>query len=354
MKLSIKDNAYEFVESSIANLNDLLRSDPYFQKELSTRILKHLILSLSSAAELLIKIELCKVNELIIYSELSEELLNYYKIETELSLEDWLVENDLRVSTLEYSKCIDRLFMCTSVPEKYKKELNALKSYRNKIIHFGINSKEDYYKLLYVLKNVISLLTRQEPFSTSLEQYLSDNPAIQLEIPDSYDFDFVIDRLWAEKYNPHIEAIFSQFTNGLKDSKYEFASMLPDLDEVRFSLAYIDIKGIEVNPDILLNFYNYPEDNILKLTDGYWYGPIIAIIPISKHNGKQYIYYAKSSDDNNISNIDSYEKYWEKNGILGNKFIKDELTDTSIKRIGKLVDEYYRSYNLKLDDGSSL
>lgn len=344
MYLNIKDNAFEFIESTTNHLDWILDNDPYYELEETTRYLKHLILSLSSASELLIKIYLSDINELLIYENVNEKVLNYYKSNNEMSLYDYIVYKDIDVETSNFKTCIDKLFFVTDLPLKYKKSLNNLRILRNKFIHFGINSNEEYYKLLFVIRNVYELLTNCEPFNKILIDYISDDPTKDLEIYSNYSLEVVIDKLWAEKYNPEIQVIFNEFYSVFNNSKFKFASMLPDVDEVRFSLAFIEFSDKElVDLDLALWVHNYPEENVLTIESSFKHGPILAVIPIQEGSKDREVYYAKSVEDIEVDDISSYEKFWEKKGILGDSYIKAKLGQQSINKIIKLIEDYFNS-----------
>jgi len=128
--------------------------------------LKLAVICIHNAIEILSKKMLSDVNELLIYKEMSETLLEFigkqckYFNETgyQMELHDSLISGDADVFTIEYRECIKRIKIIFCIDDKYIDDLIQLGNIRNKITHFGLDRDIDYHNILGVLNRTLDFI----------------------------------------------------------------------------------------------------------------------------------------------------------------------------------------------------
>lgn len=124
--------------------------------------LKLSVICIHNAVEILSKNALSQINELLIYKDLSSDILEtLLKSEKErVPLHYSLITNNVEIKTIEYVECINRIERIYSIKDSYYVDLIELGYIRNKLTHFGISKKSDYHKVISVLNAALSFISQ--------------------------------------------------------------------------------------------------------------------------------------------------------------------------------------------------
>lgn len=93
--------------------------------------------------------------------------------------------------------------------------------------------------------------------------------------------------------------------------------------------------------DYILTIDNIAEHNSIIISGGFIHGPVIAIFPSSKASEEQKMYIAKNNIPVSVNNIDSCSCFWENKEEYANNFYVTKFNKASVKKIVKIVDNYY-------------
>jgi hypothetical protein len=337
MRLTIIENAIDSLENAIEHTDWLCTYSSYEDND-NIKHIKQAILSINNAMELFVKITLSEINELLIYSysENIDIICKCLKEKGSETLHDYIVKNNYNVTTIGYSKCIDILFMATDIPFKYKKMMKKLNEIRNKFMHFGIDSSDEYYEWLYCMANVMKMLVEEDIFYEKIKKNLTENELLD-KASDIYNTVFSLekkfDELWSEKYFDEIESIIELFKSEIDKTEITLSvdNLLPDIEELGFIPCII--RQLEEQK---IEFYleNRPEECALVLAGDNNFGPIFAVFPLG--NSKKDKVYICKDDYVIIEKNNDLEEFWNINGKykeIASKFRLDSVNSQSVKCI---------------------
>lgn len=163
MHIELEENALDSLKYGLEyyekflNLVDKYRTD-------NPTYLKMALIMIHNSVELFIKKALSNINELLIYSDLSnEKFLEIYsrRIESdiEISLDEFMTGDEYSIHTVDYTTLIKRFKTICGLNSKEFINLDWLGKYRNKVNHFGIDMTIEYNRILTVINNALDLLT---------------------------------------------------------------------------------------------------------------------------------------------------------------------------------------------------
>lgn len=337
MRLSIIENAIDSLEIAIEH-TEWLCNNPDYENSENIRHIKQAILSINNAMELFVKIALSEINELLIYNytENMSIICRSLKEKGEETLHDYIIKQNYEVTTIGYSKCIDILFMVSDIPLKYKRMMKKLNEIRNKFMHFGIDSSDEYFEWLYCMSYVMKMLVEEKIFYEKMAKHFNENELLD-KASDIYNAVFSLeqkfDKIWTEKYFNQIKIIIDIIKSEIEKNELRLAAdnILPDFDELGFIPCIIRQLDDQEN-----QFYleNRPEECALVLAGEYNYGPIFAVFPFSNLN-KDKMYICKE-DYAIVDRNDTLEAFWDIKGKykdIANKFKVDMVESNSIKQV---------------------
>lgn len=136
--------------------------------------LKFTVICIHNSVELFCKNMLSEIDELLIYKDISNDLLIRLGKEKRrrfhVSLHYSLIIGDIDVKTIDYSECIKRLKYVFDINEFQYQDLIKLSRIRNKVVHFGIDSGIDVHEILGVVNRTLNFII--EFFNLSLKNRL--------------------------------------------------------------------------------------------------------------------------------------------------------------------------------------
>ena len=190
MKILLVDNAVDSLKIAMHTFN-LWNNRIYDYDDF--RSLKIVIEFLHNAIELLLKAILILQDETSIYCDKQEDLIEIAKEKARkqnISLIESVIKDE-NIKTLDYSELLKKYYKyntCLSI--KYKDSLDRLGTYRNRIMHLGIDTNEDFAALIAVIHECFTLII-DNSFYVDL-----------LEISEYFSYNDVIDTLepWKEEY----------------------------------------------------------------------------------------------------------------------------------------------------------
>lgn len=340
MKLSLLENAIDSMENAIECFIWICNHDPYYEDERNTKYLKQGILSICSSTELLIKIVLSDINELLIYPKITDIIIKCIKEKGEMKLYDYIVKGNYDVHTIEFSECVDILFKVTDILEKYKRMLTKLRVIRNQFMHFGIDFNDEYYELLYCISNTIYMINEEPLFFNKLKLYYGpiEDAADKYYDIDSLIFSLnkIVDEIWVDKYKPKIKKIINILEEQIdaNDVNLEIGDLSDDIKEIGFIVCSIFRKD---TLDLYLDLINSPEDNSLILGGKFNYGPIFAIFPLSMEDSvKQEVYISRDEKGVIIEKYDALSEFW----VKSKEFYRTTIDKSNIDKILKNLEQY--------------
>lgn len=347
MKLNIMDNAIDYLENTIQEISWIYENDKSFNNVDTTKHIKGAIVSLSSAAELLIKISLTNINELLIYGTIDDRVLRYYKSDKKHDLHDYLIENGIDVTTIDFRVCINRLFMASNLPESYQRHLHKLRENRNKFIHFGINSKDEYYETMYSIANVLELFDTIDPFRSMIIDYydeLEDESEGAFNLSTATHLAMkIVDYEWGTVFRPRIEVIIDKLESSTENHLFSCNSIMDSFEDLGFIVAQYTINDDEIY-EYDLSIKSHPEESALVISNSYLGSPILAVIPVNEKETIQ-MYIAKSIEYDLVKDFTVEGCFWNSN--YKKRFHCLEMSKVSIEKLNKLIDEYYSEYEEK-------
>lgn len=321
MRILLLDNAIDSFEWALRHLRTFLEIDCHFETpDISTTYLKQAIISLNTSLELFFKAKISDINPLLIYEHISTDdvpniILDYYtKVqnkELEKPLYNYMIEYS-DIHTIEYSKCIELYCQLYSVPIGHKEDFLALNGVRNKLIHLGISSQEEYYVLAGRIANTLTFI--QYDILKTLEY---DQDHISNICCDLLDIEFTLatleSNIWFTINYSNIELICKKLKTVFQSK--EITDYLQEKNVVAtfgitldmpFSYACFTMNKDGIEHEIA-NLYAIPSQNALFLSDSeYKDGPVYAVFIPPKEISLPEKFY-KSTDDSGIE-IPTFEE----------------------------------------------
>lgn len=357
MEILLLDNAIDSLEWALRHLTSFLKKDVQFNNpEKSTTYLKQTILCLNSALELFFKAKISDINPILIYDNLctkdmNKEILEYYckrqLEEINAPLYDYIVEKT-EIHTIEYSKCIDLFCMLYSVGEGDKKNFIEINQIRNNIMHLGVKSREEYYKLAGQLAEILfflqyNLLRTINFKKRKLKKMCSDMCVLE------HTLSSLEDNIWVRINIKKVEYVCKELERAFNDVKVQrylsdkgiSAEFGLTLDaEFMYSVIYMNYEDIEVN--IAAVYSSGAKDALIICDEWSKDGPIYAVIELNvidigdNERNKFYLSYDKKGTI--IENYEQQGEFW-KEGKYRSKFAKVPFGKTKkIELMMKIID----------------
>lgn len=297
MKILLLENAIDSFEWALRHLRTFLEKDSKFENpDTSTTYLKQAIISLNTALELFFKAKISEINPLLIYEHISTDelptsILDYYTQVQSGDLEEPLYNYMIEFSdihTIEYSKCIELYCQLYSIPVGHKDDFKALNGIRNKLIHLGINTQEEYYILAGQIANTLNFIHYE-----ILKTIDYNTEHISNICCDILDIEFTLisleDGIWFKINKPIIEMICQKLDDIFHSTEIQqylqekeiIADFGATLD-MPFSYATFTMTKDNHEYEIA-NLYTIPSKNALILSDfEHKDGPVFAIFTLPK------------------------------------------------------------------------
>lgn len=342
MKLNLLENAIESLETTYETIGHLCNDEIDLSSRETMKYLKRAILSINNALELFIKLELSDINELLVFSpnDSYENYFEYVKSQSMMPFYEYVVKNNLNVTTLSYSKCIEIFFKATNVSYAYKNSVVELNKIRNKFIHLGIDSTDEFYEWLYHISCGMNMLVNESIFFKRIISFFEeeDNVDKAFDIEQSiFSLEEKYDELWFNKYQDKISRIISLFRSVIEANGYEL--LLSDLsmkdDRIGFISCIVEMKDTN---HIKLDFSNRPDVCALILSGEFNYGPLFAVFPLGGEcNNKVYITNGNGLD---VQDLEGKSEFWKKEGEYPNIAKLLFPIDISEKAIQIILDKY--------------
>lgn len=150
---------------------------------------------LHNAIELLVKAILLKIDDQSIYCDRQEEIIEEARKEVvrkNILLEEYLIKND-KIKTCSYEEVLEKYFKINSeYPNRAKICLKRLGTYRNRIMHFGIDADEngDFFDLLAVIHESFNIILIDNFYEDLLkvDEYFEYNDVVDILEPLAFMF----------------------------------------------------------------------------------------------------------------------------------------------------------------------
>jgi len=154
MRMYLLDNGIDSLKMGVDFFNKYLKKDT--KGDIGTEsYLKLALICIHNAVEILGKETLSRVNDLIIYKDLTNPLLEAVKLRhknnVKVPLYNIIINQDLNVKTIAYSECLNRLKVLFGLTEESVNHLIELGEMRNKVTHFGIQKEIDFYEVIGII-----------------------------------------------------------------------------------------------------------------------------------------------------------------------------------------------------------
>ncbi len=154
MNLSLVENGWDSLSYGLTYYESFLKLEDKYSNNNPSH-LKMAIIMIHNACELFLKSYLSSINDLLIYNlndkENKNELLSFYSKslkDRENNLEYYLLNEKNKVKTIDYSDLVKVFNSIFPLKPKYLWGLNTIGVYRNMVTHYGINLKNEYYRVL--------------------------------------------------------------------------------------------------------------------------------------------------------------------------------------------------------------
>ncbi|MQR93679.1 hypothetical protein [Fictibacillus phosphorivorans] len=347
MRLELFENGIDSLRFGMDFYDKYLMLEDKYDPTSNPGYLKMAVISFHNCLELFSKKLLSDENELLIYGDLSNEILlglirHKKNTEREIPLDYYVISDQINVLTIDYIECIKRLGIIFDLSKSQINTLEAMGKIRNKVTHFGLDKTIDFHEILIEINKALNLIT------DFFYENLKNNDKAENPLDSIYEnlLD-LIDRAEVEEY----ESWEVFYANNFQDLNYTFDS-LNENEQFKSELmakgftfevelgAYSHSSTItfrllnkrgELNKEIQST--NIPRLNSTVFTGGTITGPIYFVIDHSKKilEEEKYCYiYHKPKEQNEFEFED--QKFWEedlqkRNGkqCYGTYFNEDQL-----------------------------
>lgn len=275
MYINITDNAIDSLNSALKYYNCFLDVEDNFSIENFDRNqftnLKMTLVMTHNAIELFMKKVLSDINDLLIYSDLSDiDLLTKYsykiKTSSKRNLVDMVLGESSKTKTISYEALSTRFGIIFDLPNEDKSSLHFLGVYRNKVMHLGIDMVLEYYKIIVAINGALKIIRNtifdkisvpKDDTEIILELYHFIGEI--LEIALDYEED-----IWASKYsddfitlNNYLDSILinKDFQEFISLKGYKLSIIRRDIDSSRINL---DFENEVEDLSIGIQLYNNP------------------------------------------------------------------------------------------------
>lgn len=150
---------YSLEKNAIDSLKQAMRYFDIYAKVGEEALLKHVVLYLENAIELILKCIIWKRDKYAIFSTKSKKQVLH--IEKQLLCKDELLEvliKDQNIKTINYTQCVEIFSSLYSNNEKAIIVFQRLGKYRNAIMHFGIDVYDKKDELISCVYNAFEVL----------------------------------------------------------------------------------------------------------------------------------------------------------------------------------------------------
>ena len=191
MKLTLINNAIDSLQIAMKTYHRW--NNNYYKwnnKNEENWDLKITVEFLHNAIELLVKAILLKIDDQSIYCDRQEEIIEEARKEVvrkNILLEEYLIKND-KIKTCSYEEVLEKYFKINSeYPNRAKICLKRLGTYRNRIMHFGIDADEngDFFDLLAVIHENFNIILIDNFYEDLLkvDEYFEYNDVVDILEP---------------------------------------------------------------------------------------------------------------------------------------------------------------------------
>lgn len=191
MKLTLINNAIDSLQIAMKTYHRW--NNNYYKwnnKNEENWDLKITVEFLHNAIELLVKAILLKIDDQSIYCDRQEEIIEEARKEVvrkNILLEEYLIKND-KIKTCSYEEVLEKYFKINSeYPNRAKICLKRLGTYRNRIMHFGIDADEngDFFDLLAVIHESFNIILIDNFYEDLLkvDEYFEYNDVVDILEP---------------------------------------------------------------------------------------------------------------------------------------------------------------------------
>lgn len=162
MKLKLLASGLDFLKAGIIYYRKFLSLHNVDELDLQDYI-KLCVVSLHSSIELLSKQLLTDINELLLYQDLSQPVLENLKRylakeKREFSVHYFLLLGEKRVSPIDYQGAICRLRELFDLHDAGFLVLEELDRTKNRVVYFGFNQVSDYYEVIVNINQVLTFM----------------------------------------------------------------------------------------------------------------------------------------------------------------------------------------------------
>lgn len=341
MILSLKENGLDSLKYGLEYFNYFFKLEDKYSTENPT-YLKVSIIMIHNACELILKDYVSRRNELLIYdirdNKRKNQIMRFYsKNNNETSLEKYVTDAGSDVKTIDYSELIEIYKVISDCDERVFSAIKQIGVYRNKITHYGIDLRNEYYGILESVKVTLDLI---------LEGELSENIRCDLFVELSKQYD----DLYLDSEDELIKKWEEQFVENFKlINKCIHESLSSDIIRDYSNQKNIKIKCNESksiygmcseflvnNKDKWINFFkiNAPFINVTFFArDEEWDGPIYFLID---HVKKKLIIFKEPIKYENYEY--SYDKFWESQEFKSKRIEKDIEVESFNMVFKKIID----------------
>ncbi|RKD32286.1 hypothetical protein BET03_02955 [Thermohalobacter berrensis] len=320
MEFELLQNGIDSLNTGVAFYEKYIFYDDNYEFQRDS-YLKLSVISIQNAIEILGKKVLCDINELLIYKDISEPLLDLLKgrIENEfyVPIHEALVVSEADVFTISYKECITRLKHLFNISKKDYEDLKQIGKIRNKLIHLGLTKLIDYHEILGVINRVLDFI---------IEFFY---PKLKKEKPEQMEllYDKICDLIeegeieeetvWSiffahqfEEINPIVKQACFEINEELALKKENIKVNL-DIDKYAEASSFI-LKFEDLNEGLVYDSIftiNIPRLDVTFLIGECSIGPIYAVIDHLEDENNFYIY-KKPLELDDYEN--AYKKFWRK------------------------------------------
>ncbi|WP_342043332.1 hypothetical protein [Bacillus sp. OTU2372] len=357
MRMGLLENGLDSIRFGLDHYRNFLSlEDKYFDK--NPGYLKMAVICFHHAIEVFSKRLLSQENELLIYSDINEDLISVIKHikdsrepeAVDLPIEWYAISDNLNIKTIDYSVCIQRLNKLFSLEESEFNNLSKLAKYRNLLIHMGIDKTIDVHEILFVLNETLNTIInfyKRELLAIIKNDYfkLEFNTVImelQNLLQDAREIEW---ELWDvffggnfEEINNAISNLFDSedFRNELAVYRYSTNIIYGDYAETVFQSIQFLKDDEEVLSIIPYNLRNVETTLFLDMKKN----KVLFLIDHSKfHNGanNKCLYVCKSPSD--FTTALQSGKFWE----FDKSYFSNVFNDETIKVAFRFILDYIKS-----------
>ncbi|WP_044894238.1 hypothetical protein [Bacillus alveayuensis] len=326
MRLELFENGIDSLRFGMDFYDKYLMLEDKYDSTSNPGYLKMAVISFHNCLELFSKKLLSDVNELLIYRDLSDEILlglirNKKKTQIEIPLDYYVISDQINVLTIDYIECIKRLGIIYDLSKSQIKTLEAMGKIRNKITHFGLDKTIDFHEILIDVNKALNLITDfyyenfkskgkdEHPLDPIYENLLDLIERAEVEEYQNWEV-FYADNFEFLNYTLASLTENEQFKSDLKAKGFTFEVELGDYSHSsNITFRLLNKRG-EVYKEI--QSINIPRINSTIFTEGSVVGPIYFVIDHSKKildEEKHCYIYHNPKEHNEFEYEDS--KFWE-------------------------------------------